>query len=108
MIPKDQKIYNLHYDVRGDDLRPSHGTTPAAMKIKYVLNEGFTYSKVCRKAMVRNQYNQINFFFHMLKWKLWKIRNKIKFDNLNFSVNQINEIIVSKIKDATKFIEKKN
>ena len=43
----------------------------------------------------------------MLKWKLWKIRNKIKFENLNFSVNQINENIVSKIKDATKFIEKK-
>ena len=22
----------------------------------------------------------INFIFHMLKWELWKIRNKIKFD----------------------------
>ena len=40
MFPKDQKIYNLHYDgVRGDVLRPPHGTTPAAVKIKYVLNE---------------------------------------------------------------------
>ena len=40
MIPKDQKIYNLYYDdVRGDVLRPPHGTTPAAMKIKQVLNE---------------------------------------------------------------------
>ena len=40
MIPmsqKDQKIYNLHYDdVRRDVLC---GTTPAAVKIKYVLNE---------------------------------------------------------------------
>ena len=34
MIPKDQKIYNLHHDdVRGDVLRPPHGTTPAAVKI---------------------------------------------------------------------------
>ena len=33
--PKDQKIYNLHYDdVRGDILRPPHGSTPAAVKMK--------------------------------------------------------------------------
>ena len=35
VIPKDQKLYNLHYDVEaGDVLRPPHGTTPAAVKIK--------------------------------------------------------------------------
>ena len=34
MIPKDQKIYNLHYDdVRGDVLRPPYGITPAAAMI---------------------------------------------------------------------------
>ena len=33
MIPKDRKIFNLHYDdVRGELLQPPHGTTPAAMK----------------------------------------------------------------------------
>ena len=32
MIPKEIK-YNLHYDdVRGDFLRPPHGTTPATVK----------------------------------------------------------------------------
>ena len=40
IIPKDQKIYNLRYDdIRGDVFRPPHGTIPAAVKIKYVLNE---------------------------------------------------------------------
>ena len=35
MIPKDQKISNLHYDdVRGDVLRSPQGITPAAVKIK--------------------------------------------------------------------------
>ena len=35
MIPKDQKIYYLHYDdVRGDVLRPAQGTTPAAANRK--------------------------------------------------------------------------
>ena len=34
MIPK-QIEYNLHYDdVRGDLLRPPHGTTPATVEIK--------------------------------------------------------------------------
>ena len=34
-IPKDKKIYNLHYDdVRGDVLWPTRGTTSAAVKIK--------------------------------------------------------------------------
>ena len=32
MIPKELK-YNLYYDdVRGDFLRPSHGTTPATVE----------------------------------------------------------------------------
>ena len=32
MIPKDRKIYILHYDdVRGEVLRPPYGTTPAAV-----------------------------------------------------------------------------
>ena len=32
--PKDQKVYNLHYnEVQGVVLRPPHGTTPAAVKI---------------------------------------------------------------------------
>ena len=40
MISKEQKIYYLyHDDVRGDFLRPPHGTTLAAAKIKLVLNE---------------------------------------------------------------------
>ena len=40
VIPKDQKIYNLHYDdVRGDVLRPPYGTNPAAVNIKYVLKD---------------------------------------------------------------------
>ena len=30
----------MHYDdIRGDVLRPQHGTTPSAVKIKQVLNE---------------------------------------------------------------------
>ena len=34
MIPKDQEIYNLHFDyVRGDVLRPPHGTTSTAMNL---------------------------------------------------------------------------
>lgn len=48
----------------------------------------------------------INFILHILKWELWKIRNKIKFEHQRFSANQITGIIVSKIKDATNFIEK--
>ena len=35
------------------------------------------------------------------------MRHKIKFENQMFSINQITEIIVSKVKDATNFIEKK-
>ena len=35
------------------------------------------------------------------------MRNKIKFENQKFSINQITEIIVSKVTDATNFIEKK-
>ena len=36
MIPKDIK-YNLHYDdVRGDFLRPPHGTAPATIDINKV------------------------------------------------------------------------
>ena len=39
MIPKKIK-YNLHYDnVRGDFLRPLHGTTPAAVELKQKSNE---------------------------------------------------------------------
>ena len=34
MIPKDQKVCNLHYDdVRGDGLLPPHATTPAAVTV---------------------------------------------------------------------------
>ena len=33
-------MYELHHDdVRGDAKRPPHGIIPAALKIKYVLNE---------------------------------------------------------------------
>ena len=40
MISNGQKIYNLHFDdVRGDVLRPPQSLTPAAVKIKLVLNE---------------------------------------------------------------------
>ena len=35
MTPKNQRIYSLHYDdLRGDALRPPHGTTSAAVKIR--------------------------------------------------------------------------
>ena len=57
MIPKDLKIYILHYDVvRGDVLRPPHGTTPDALKIKSVLN------KRPLEARDRNKiYEKLNF-----------------------------------------------
>ena len=34
LIPKDQKIYNLHYvDIRGEFLQSPHGTVQVAVKI---------------------------------------------------------------------------
>ena len=47
---RTSKIYNLHFvEVVGDVLRPPHGTTPAAVKIKYVMNEDLLEARITSK-----------------------------------------------------------
>ena len=46
----------------------------------------------------------INFCILVLKWELWKIRNKVKFENRRYTANESVKLIIQKIKDATDFI----
>ena len=47
----------------------------------------------------------VNFVIHVLKWELWKIRNLVKHENQTFTRDQVFNIIVLKIVNATRFIE---
>ena len=48
----------------------------------------------------------VNFILHISKWELWKIRNNIKHENQTFTKDKIVDIIVLKISNATRFVEK--
>ena len=48
----------------------------------------------------------VNFILHISKWELWKIRNNIKPGNQTFTKENVHDIIVLKISNATQFIEK--
>lgn len=48
----------------------------------------------------------VNFILHILKWEIWKIRNKIKHENQTYTVTDICGIILKKLKDATTFLAK--
>ena len=50
----------------------------------------------------------VNFILHISKWELWKIRNNIKHENQTFTKDKIVDIIVLKISNATRFVEKTN
>ena len=50
----------------------------------------------------------VNFILHISKWELWKIRNNIKHENQTFTKDKIIDIIVLKISNATRFVEKTN
>ena len=43
---------------------------------------------------------------YISKWELWKIRNNIKHENQTFTKDNVHDIIVLKISNATQFIEK--
>ena len=47
----------------------------------------------------------VNFVIHVLEWELWKIRNLVKHENQTFTTDQIFNISVLKIVNATRFIE---
>ena len=48
--------------------------------------------------------NFINFILILSKWEIWKLRNKIKFDNRQFSVQQIIDCILLKVCTAVSFL----
>ena len=46
----------------------------------------------------------INLILILSKWEIWKLRNKIKFDNRQFSVQQIIDCILLKVRTAVSFL----
>ena len=48
--------------------------------------------------------NFINFILILSKWEIWKLRNKIKFDNRQFSVQQIIDCILLKVRTGVSFL----
>ena len=46
----------------------------------------------------------VNFIIILMKWEIWKLRNKVKYDNRQFSFQQILDCILQKVHTAVSFL----